>query len=312
LIAGDEGGVASPAEARGGPHPHTAAATVWVLVSACCFSSIAIWVVLATRTGAPLLTVLAGRYVLSAVALLPLARRKIPAAGGVGRLVRLALVLGPIQAALAWISLTALDYIPAGTLVILFYTYPAWVAVFGALRGVERIDRERGIALLLSFAGIAAIVGLPGAAAVNPIGAGLALGAAVIYAVYIPLVERMQLGIAPEATAFALVVIVGALFIVAGMVTGRLTLALAPMAWIAIAGVALVGTAMAFVLFFRGLAVLGPVRTAIISCVEPFSAALLGAVVLGQPITRGTAIGGVLVAAAVMLLQRTVAKPATH
>jgi drug/metabolite transporter (DMT)-like permease len=61
---------------------------------------------------------------------------------------------------------------------------------------------------------------------------------------------------------------------------------------------------LAFVAFMRGLGLLGPVRTAIVSTVEPFFTAVLGAVVLGQPFGAATVAGGVLIAAAVLLLQR--------
>jgi drug/metabolite transporter (DMT)-like permease len=86
--------------------------------------------------------------------------------------------------------------------------------------------------------------------------------------------------------------------------TGELTLRLAPMAWFAIAGLAIICTGVSFIAFFRGLAVLGPVRTAIISTIEPFWTALMGALILSQPLTPRTALGGVLIAAAVILLQR--------
>jgi drug/metabolite transporter (DMT)-like permease len=62
-------------------------------------------------------------------------------------------------------------------------------------------------------------------------------------------------------------------------------------------------TALAFIAFLRGLGVLGPVRTAIVSTVEPFFTALLGAAVLGQPLTPPMLAGGALIAAAVVLLQ---------
>jgi len=45
------------------------------------------------------------------------------------------------------------------------------------------------------------------------------------------------------------------------------------------------------------------VRTAIISTAEPLWAALLGWLVLSQPVTLGTAVGGACIAAAVVLLQ---------
>ena len=45
---------------------------------------------------------------------------------------------------------------------------------------------------------------------------------------------------------------------------------------------------------------LGPVRTAIVSTVEPFLTALLAVVVLSQPLTLPTMVGGALVVAAVV------------
>jgi drug/metabolite transporter (DMT)-like permease len=60
---------------------------------------------------------------------------------------------------------------------------------------------------------------------------------------------------------------------------------------------------LAFLAFLRGLAEIGPVRTAIVSTVEPFWTALLGSIVLGQQIGPRTLGGGLLIAAAVVLLQ---------
>ncbi len=71
----------------------------------------------------------------------------------------------------------------------------------------------------------------------------------------------------------------------------------------AIGLLAVVCTVIAFMLFLRGLAAIGPVRTAIVSTVEPFWGAFLGEhrarVSRSSAHTLG---GGVLVAAAVILL----------
>jgi drug/metabolite transporter (DMT)-like permease len=53
----------------------------------------------------------------------------------------------------------------------------------------------------------------------------------------------------------------------------------------------------------KGLAVLGPVRTAIIATVEPFFTAILGAVVLGSRLGIATLIGGILIATAVLVIE---------
>jgi drug/metabolite transporter (DMT)-like permease len=64
-----------------------------------------------------------------------------------------------------------------------------------------------------------------------------------------------------------------------------------------------VSTVLPSVFFLMGLIRLGPVRTAIVSTVEPFLTALLGVVVLGQALTLSTLAGGALIIAAVVLLQ---------
>lgn len=55
----------------------------------------------------------------------------------------------------------------------------------------------------------------------------------------------------------------------------------------------------------RGLPVLGPGHTAIVTTAEPFFVATLAALVLDQPIRIRTVLGGSLIAVAVLLLQRS-------
>jgi drug/metabolite transporter (DMT)-like permease len=79
--------------------------------------------------------------------------------------------------------------------------------------------------------------------------------------------------------------------------------AVPPAAWWAIGALALPCTVLAFLLFMRGIDRLGPVRTAIVSTVEPLFTAVLGAVALGQALRAPTLVGGALIAGAVALLQ---------
>ncbi|HEY3745368.1 MAG TPA: EamA family transporter, partial [Gemmatimonadaceae bacterium] len=78
--------------------------------------------------------------------------------------------------------------------------------------------------------------------------------------------------------------------------------------WSSIFLLALVSTVIAFSTLIKGLSVLGPVRTAIIATVEPFFTALLGFVVLGNQLSVTILIGGVLIAAAVLLIQRSTSR----
>ena len=109
--------------------------------------------------------------------------------------------------------------------------------------------------------------------------------------------------IAAGALAAVLHVAAPAVMSAATRETLTVTAMMAPAAWVATATLAVVSTAVAFIVFLSGLAVLGPVRTGIISTVEPFWAALLGAVVLRQTLGVETLLGGVAIALAVALLQ---------
>ena len=276
------------------------------MLGAFCFGAIAIFVVLARRTGAPLSSILAWRFLTAAV-LLTLA------AGGVralrmprARAIRILLIGGGGQALISFLALRALDHLPAGTNAFLFYTYPAWVAVFAFVSRTERVDLRRLLALVISFIGIALMVGTPWSdtTRVPLVGVLLSLSAAACYGLYIPAIGRMQEGIAPPVMSAYVSFGAGIVHTINGLATGGLTVELAPAAWASIAGFAIIGTAVAFLLFLRGLAVLGPVRTAIVSTIEPFFTALLGTLVLAQPLPPTALAGGALIALAVILLQR--------
>jgi drug/metabolite transporter (DMT)-like permease len=82
-----------------------------------------------------------------------------------------------------------------------------------------------------------------------------------------------------------------------------LTANLPSTAWMAIIALALFSTVLPSVFFLMGLMRLGPVRTAIVSTVEPFLTAILGALVLRQAITMNILTGGAMIVAAVVVLQ---------
>lgn len=278
-----------------------------VAFSAACFGSIAIAVTIAQRNGLPLIATLAWRYGAGAVLLVLLAGHARRAMFQVSGLLPFVL-LGTMQALLAAVSLSALQFISAATLSFLFYTYPAWIAVIAAARGTEPLTAARAIALALALMGIAVMVGTPGPGDVHMAGVLLALGSALLYAIYVPVIEAFSArhggpAAATYAAGGAAVVLVAAAVLLPGS-TGGLRLPGTVAAWGAVAWLAVFTTAIAFLTFLRGLAVLGPVRSGIVSTIEPFVTAILAALLLGQPLTLATLGGGACVAGAVLLLQR--------
>ncbi len=294
------------------PTPATSGAlrsTLWILLSACCFGSVPPLTVLATNDGASLPSVQLWRYATSALVLGLLAYRArqtdatILASPSPWRRPDITLLGGGAQFLVAALSLSALRWLPAATVGFLFYTYPAWVTLLSALRGLEVVSRTRVMALVLALAGVAGMVGTPGGAALPPVGTALALAAALVYAVYIPAMSVRQRGLTPLGTAYA-VALGGTLWFVAWSAVSGVLFEV-PSARVVALGVAMgILTALAFLGFLSGLAGLGPVRAAIMSTIEPVWTAVLGLLLLGQPLGLGTLFGGGGILAAVILLQR--------
>ena len=288
---------------QAGDATQLAPGTIFTLLAATGFAAVSILTSLATATGLSLAALLAWRYVLAAVVLTVYVGsrnyKRIPP-----REMMLFITIGGFgQALLVYLALSSLAYIPVATLAFLFYSYPAWVALVQSVRGAEKLDRRRGAALLLSFAGIVAMVGLPGAEGIDWRGVALAISAAMVYGAYIPAMRVLQRD-HPVAPTSAYAKVGAALaFLMLSVSDRSFTWQLTPDLWMIITALVIFSTVLPSVFFLMGLIRLGPVRTAIVSTVEPFLTALLGVIVLGQALTLPTLVGGALIISAVVLLQ---------
>jgi drug/metabolite transporter (DMT)-like permease len=167
----------------------------------------------------------------------------------------------------------------------------------------------RVIALTLALVGVTVIVGAPSTDKLNPVGVLLALVSALLYSAYLPSLEHFQQGMPALVSAFLLVVGAAVTFVIAAFFARQLYLPAAVTVWSNIVLLSLVSTVIAFSSLLKGLSVLGPVRTSIIATVEPFFTAMLGVAVLGNKLTITTLVGGILIAAAVLLIQWSSTRP---
>lgn len=278
--------------------------TGFTLLAASGFAAVSILTSLAMREGLTLSTVLAWRYVLSAVVLVGwVGAHTYPRRMRGNEALLWMAVGGGGQALLVYLALSSLAFISAATLAFLFYTYPVWVTLVQAVRGAERLDARRALALVLSFAGTAVMVGSPASGGAAWRGYALALGAAVLYGFYIPAIQWMQKDWPVVVTSAYSKIGAAACFLLLSVSDRTFQFAFTPAAWGAVIALTLWSTVLPSVFFLMGLMRLGPVRTAIVSTVEPFMTALLGVAVLGQPLTLNTAAGGVAIVAAVIVLQ---------
>ncbi len=274
------------------------------LLAASGFAAVSILTSVAMRSGLSLSTVLTWRYVLSALVLVTWVGVRGPSRRMRPNEALLWMVVGGGgQALMVYCALSSLAYITAATLAFLFYTYPVWVTLVQALRGSEKLDARRAMALALSFGGTAVMVGTPAMSGSASRGIIYALGAALLYGLLIPAMQWMQKDWPVAVTSAYSKIGAAVCFLVLSASDRSFQFAMPSSAWVAIIALTLWSTVLPSVFFLMGLMRLGPVRTAIISTVEPFLTALLGAAVLGQPLTLRTLAGGAAIVAAVVVLQ---------
>lgn len=179
--------------------------------------------------------------------------------------------------------------IASGLASILNATTPLFtLAVAHLLTRDERINAAKAVALLVGFAGVALLVGpnlLVGDDS-SFIGQMACLGAALSYAFAGVYGRRFQImGVQPMQAAAGQVTASAVLILPIMLIVDRpWNLAGPPSAtvWAALAGLALLSTALAYLLYFRILAAAGATNLLLVTFLIPVTAILLGAVFLGE------------------------------
>jgi drug/metabolite transporter (DMT)-like permease len=281
---------------------------VLALTSATAFGVMPVLTKVVYEDGTEPVGLLALRFWLAALLLLSLARLRGEALPRGSRLIALLLLGGVGYVAQSLCYFFALERISAGLSALLLYFYPAVVVVLSA---VLLRDRPRPVAVVCV---VVATVGT--ALTIGPVQGGqvvgvlLALGSALAYALYILGNSRVK-GVGPFATAATVMSACAVVYGTLGLVT-RPQLPSTTSAWVALVGVALIGTVVAVTTFFGALALLGPSDTSVVSTVEPVVSVGVAALVLGEVLSPLQLAGGVLVLIAVGVLARVgSSRPAT-
>ncbi len=245
------------------------------------------------------------RTVIGAALLLPVAAAR----GWLAPLVpywRWVLVYTIVEVSLPWFLLADGERRLSSSLTgLMIAAVPLIAAVLQLLtRGDDRLDRRRVIGLLVGMIGVAVLVGLNvsfkdlGAVAeVSLVAIGYAAG---------PIIIARRLPSLPAVGVVAASLALTALFY-APLAVPQLPRALpSGQVLLAVLILAVVCTALAFVLFFALIGEVGPVRATIITYFNPAVALLLGVAVLHEPFTLGAVVGfSLILAGSVLATRRT-------
>ncbi|WP_283195613.1 DMT family transporter [Rhizobium sp. AN80A] len=251
----------------------------------------------------PPLTIVTGRVLIAAVALNLIVRATGHAMPRDGKSWAAFFVMGLINNMIPFCLIVwGQTHIASGLASILNATTPLFgVVVAHLLTSDEKMTGNRLLGVLVGFAGVAYMIGFD---ALRDLGTNVlaqlaVLGAALSYSfagIYGRRFRRM--GMAPLLPAAGQVTASSVLMLPIALVVDQPWTFAAPSAeaWMALLGLALLSTAVAYVLFFRILATAGATNLMLVTFLIPVSAILLGAAILGEQLQAKHLIGMTMIA----------------
>jgi DME family drug/metabolite transporter len=196
---------------------------------------------------------------------------------------------------------TAIELTTVATAAVLLYTAPAWVVVMARLFYGEPLTPMKTAAVVLVVAGSVLVIGAFGPAAVRVTPAGLlaGMGAGLTYALYSIFGKTALRRLSPLTTVmYTLGFGAILLTVMSGGIPRLPATTAAPMAYMVI-----FPTALAYMLYIRGLERVEAGRASVVATLEPVVAALAGTLVLHEPFGATQGIGTTLVLAGIVLVQ---------
>ena len=220
--------------------------------------------------------------------------------------------LGALAVALPFMLITLGELeVPSGLTAVLISPASLFVALFApSIDPSERTDRRQAAGMVIGLAGVALVVGVESVHTVAQLLGALAmLAGAACYALSSFVVKGRYGHLAPMQTSFVSIT-------VAAVVTAPFALLTLPGDAPGLRGAAsvvvlgAVGTALAFVIFYKLIVEVGAGRASLVSYLAPGVALLYGAVLLDERITAAGVVGLALILAGVALASRPSARVA--
>lgn len=202
---------------------------------------------------------------------------------------------------------SAITIMPLSTAAILLYTSPIWIMLMSALFFREKLNGVKLVALALAFAGCVLVSGISGEG-LTLTGLLLGLGSGIGYGLYSILGTVALRKYSPyTVTTYTFLFAAAGAWLVCGpadMVSKFNAADNVPGLLLFCVLTGLITAVVPFLAYTLGLRTVEAGRAGILATVEPLVAALVGIVVFSEPLTPLSALGIVLILAAVVLLNR--------
>jgi drug/metabolite transporter (DMT)-like permease len=206
----------------------------------------------------------------------------------------------------------ALHFSTASTVALLFGTLPIFTGLIAAAVGVEPLSTRFAAASLLSFAGVALIaVGSGGEVSGSIKGDALALLGAATWAAYTVAIPPLMGKYSPYR--ISVVVLLATTLMLALVGKGQLEAQTWPsdgLLWAGFAFAVIGPLVVTNVLWFRATTRVGPSHASMFANLQPFLAAIVAVLVLSESLSVAQIVGGVAIAAGIVIARPRSATPA--
>ncbi len=196
-------------------------------------------------------------------------------------------------------------FITGGLASVVNATTPMFAAVFMALAGMEAITPRKAIALVIGLIGVAVLQGINfSGLSAQSLGILAVALASAFYGLSAPWSKKMLTGIPPITTATCQLmissVLMSCIVLMFGDI-GQLT-RVSTTTWMALIGLAVLSTSIAYLLFFGIIQRAGPSFVSLVTMIIPVSAILLGYFVIGEKLKLLDIVGASIIGVALVII----------
>lgn len=215
------------------------------------------------------------------------------------------LILGLLYTSSSVFLFEAYNYITSGLATTIIFLYPVLVAIIMVFLRVVP-SWPVWLSIILTFVGVVIMTQSDSTQTINPIGVILSLGSALVYALFIVIINRSKIisNISNSLLTFYALTVGAIIFF------GKITLSgihittglTGNMAWLNLVGLAILPTVVSTATLAIATRNIGATKASVLGVFEPVTAILIGTVVFGEALTTNIIVGILLSIAAITFM----------
>ena len=215
------------------------------------------------------------------------------------------LILGLLYTSSSIFLFEAYKYIPSGLATTLIFLYPVIVALVMVFLRVTP-SWQVWLAIVITFIGVIIMTQSDNTQEINPIGVWLSLGSALVYALFIVIINRSKTisNISNPLLTFYTLSVGSIIFFSKNAISdANLTTGIETnMDWLNLVGLAILPTIVSTATLAISTRNIGATKASVLGVFEPITAILVGTIVFGEALTNNIIIGILLAMGAVTFM----------